>query len=167
MTILQPPAARTIEERRRDSLELLDSHTQLWLTTARDGVAHLIPVAYIWDGDRLTMATFARSRTTSNLRASPRARVAVGQPDDLVMIDGDVTLVVPDEMDTDTADRYARVSFDPRHLPGLMYLDMAPRQVQVWNGVHEFHGRTIMADGAWLDEPRDPQAALPAWARAI
>lgn len=160
-------AHRPLDERRRAALDLLGSNFQLWLTTARDGHgAHLIPVAYVWDGTCLTMATLDRCRTSANLRANPRARVAIGEPSDLVMIDGEATLISPAAMDPVTAESYARVSFDPRELPGLTYLRLVPTQMQVWNGFHEFHGRTVMANGEWLDEPLDPPAVLPDWLSA-
>lgn len=166
-TIQPPPAPRSMNDRRKAALGHLEGNCQLWLSTGSDGHgAHLIPVAYVWDGTRLTMATFERSRTLANLRANPRARVAIGDPSDLVMIDGDVTVIDPADIDPATAKRYARVSFDPRALPGLVYLRLVPTQMQVWNGFHEFHGRTVMANGAWLDAPCDPPATLPGWMSA-
>jgi Pyridoxamine 5'-phosphate oxidase len=155
-----PPALRSLTQRREAALKLLQDNTNLWLATGSDGHgAHLIPVAYVWDGTRLTMATFAHSRTTANLRAYPHARVAIGPTDHLTMIDGDVSLVDPADMDSDIADRYARISFDPRTwpptMPPLVYLRLVPTRVQAWNGFHEFTGRTVMAQGRWLDEPID------------
>jgi general stress protein 26 len=160
----QMPTPRSLDERRNAAIELLESNHQLWLATGSDGHgAHLIPVAYAWDGAHLIMATFESSRTTANLRSRSRARAAIGEPTNLVMIDGDVTLIDPADMDPAAADRYACVSFDPRALPGLVYLSLVPTQMQVWNGFHEFHGRTVMRDGQWLDEPADPALTLPAW----
>lgn len=156
-------APRSVVERRRAALDLLARSDQLWLATGGERGAHLIPVSYIWNGAYLTMATFLRSRTVSNLRAHPAGRAAVGQPSDLVMVDGAVELVGPASLDTATADAYARISFDPRVLHGLVFLRLVPAQIQVWNGFHEFHGRTIMADGRWLDTPEDPAVNLPDW----
>jgi hypothetical protein len=32
---------------------------------------------------------------------------------------------------------------------------LAPQRMQVWNGVAEFAGRTVMSAGVWLDDPID------------
>jgi general stress protein 26 len=163
----QPPAPRGIAERRKAALAHLDGGYHLWLATCGAGRRpHLIPVAYVWDGACLTMATFEHSRTVANLRAHPRARVAVGGLNDVVMIDGEVTIVDSADIEHTTAEAYARVSFDPRSLPGLVYLRLVPIQIQVWSGFHEFHGRTVMTSGDWLNAPADPPTALPAWASA-
>ncbi len=70
----------------------------MWLATGSDGHgAHLIPVAYVRDGSTLTTATFRRSRTVSNLRARPTARLAIGDTADVVMIDTHAILLdLPD-----------------------------------------------------------------------
>ena len=164
----QTPEPRTLTERRSAAAELLRSNTSLWLATASDGRGvHLIPLAYVWDGDTVTMATFEQSRTVDNVRDNPVVRLAVGHPVDLLMIDGRAELLPAPDIDQLTADRYAQVSFDPRELPGLIYLRVTPARMQVWTGFHEFHGRTVMVDGRWLDRPVDELAErLPAWVAA-
>jgi hypothetical protein len=152
----QPRTARSLDQRRADALERLGTSHQMWLATGSDGHgAHLIPVAYTWNANTLTTATFERSRTAANLRATPRARVAIGDTADVVMIDAVGSLIPVDAIDPDRADRYARVSHDPRVMPGLVYVQLTPRRVLVWNGFHEFPGRTVMTDGQWLDRPID------------
>jgi Pyridoxamine 5'-phosphate oxidase len=156
MTQQHARTPRSISERREAARDTLRAHHQLWLATGRDSRgAHLIPVSFLWDRVHLTMATLVRSRTMTNLRANPTARAAVGRTDDVVMIDGDVTLVDVAGMDPEIADRYARVSHDPRAMPGFVYLRLTPVRIQVWNGFHEYGGRTVMLDGRWLDEPID------------
>jgi nitroimidazol reductase NimA-like FMN-containing flavoprotein (pyridoxamine 5'-phosphate oxidase superfamily) len=147
---LQAAPPRSAIERRSDAVELLESAYQLWLSTSGpEGGPHLIPVAFVWSGSWITMATFVESRTAANLRDDPRARLAVGSTADVVILDGDVSFVAADEMDTETADRFAAVSHDPRVMPGLVYLRFTPRRIQAWNGFHEFNGRTLMAGGNW------------------
>ncbi|TDC15167.1 hypothetical protein E1265_27155 [Streptomyces sp. 8K308] len=151
-----PSTPRSLPQRRAAALQRLDTNVHLWLSTASDGHgAHLIPVAYVWDGGRLTMATFVQSRTMANLKANPHARVAIGTTSDVVMIDGLVEFVEVADIDTDSAERFARVSHDPRAMPGFRYLRMAPTRIQVWNGFNEYAGRTVMANGTWLDKPID------------
>jgi hypothetical protein len=147
---VQTAPPRSTIQRRGDALEMLNGGHQLWLSTAApESGPHVIPVAFVWDGSLITMATFVVSRTAANLRADPRARLALGSTADVVVLDGDVSFVAVDEMDTDTADRFAAVSYDPRVTPGLVYLRFAPRRIRAWNGFHEFDGRTVMADGRW------------------
>lgn len=147
---LQTAPPRSTSERRSHAVELLESTHQLWLSTAgRDSGPHAIPVAFVWNGSWITMATFVHSRTASNLRDDPRARLAVGSPTDVVVLDGEVSFVAVGEIDTEVADRFAAVSHDPRVMPGFVYLRFTPRRIQAWNGFHEFEGRTVMADGRW------------------
>jgi nitroimidazol reductase NimA-like FMN-containing flavoprotein (pyridoxamine 5'-phosphate oxidase superfamily) len=147
---LQAAPPRSAIERRSDTVELLESAYQLWLSTSGpESGPHLIPVAFVWNGSWITMATFVESRTAANLRDDPRTRLAVGSTADVVILDGDVSFVAVDEMDTETADRFAAVSHDPRVMPGLVYLRFTPRRIQAWNGFHEFDGRTVMAGGNW------------------
>lgn len=154
----QPPAARSLRQRRAYALEQLAARHQMWLATASDGHGpHLIPVSYAWDASTLTLttATFERSRTAANLRAASRARAAIGETADVVMIDASATLVPVGAIDSHAADAYARVSGDPRVTPGFVYIQLAPLRIQVWNGFHEFTGRTVMSGGQWLDQPVD------------
>ncbi|WP_242910083.1 hypothetical protein [Actinomadura terrae] len=97
------------------------------------------------------------SRTVADIKAHPQARVALGDTADVIMIDTGASLVDVPDIDADIAEGYARVSTDPRtSLQGtFVYLRLQPRRIQVWNGLHEFVGRTVMRDGRWLDNPVD------------
>lgn len=150
-TMSAPPEPRTTTQRREHALTQLRTQHELWLATGSDAGPHLIPVNYVWDGEHLTMATFEHSPTAANLRANGKARVAIGRHDDITMIDGTVTFVAVADIESGIADAFARVSHDPRVMPGLVYLRFTPRRAQVWNGFHEFANRTVMRGGAWLD----------------
>jgi general stress protein 26 len=143
------PQPRTTTQRREHAQSQLASQRELWLATGSEAGPHMIPVCFVWDGLHITMATFESSPTTANIRANGAARVAIGDNDDVTMIDGTVELVPVAEIEREVADRYAQVSFDPRVRPGLIYLRFTPRRAQVWNGYHEFTNRTVMHDGAW------------------
>ncbi|HWM36291.1 MAG TPA: hypothetical protein VNS49_04105, partial [Streptomyces sp.] len=97
------------------------------------------------------------SRTVANLDAHPQARIALGDTADVVMIDADASLVEVPAIGADIAERYAQVSHDPRTYPAgtFLYLSLHPRRIQVWNGFHEFPGRTVMQQHQWLDDPVD------------
>ena len=149
-------APRTLAERRAAAAGQLDDNHHMWLASGSDGHgAHLIPVSYTWDGRRLTTATFVRSRTASNVRAHPMVRASIGTTTDVLMIDATARLVGVQEIDENAADAYARMSLDPRTVPGFVYLYLEPRRMQVWRGADEFTGRTVMRGGVWLDEPVD------------
>ena len=152
MTEMMQP--RPLQERQDAAIEALRTRQHLWLVTSGSR-AHMIPVSYVWDGAVLTMATFERSRTMANIRANGETRAAIGTTDDVVMVDGTAVTLPVGAPDAVLADRVARVAHDPRVLPGLGYLQMTPRRILVWNGFHEFGGRTVMLDGRWLREPVD------------
>ena len=134
----------------------LEREFQMWLSTGGQAGPHLIPVAFVVDDGAIVTATGESSRTVRNLRETGRARVAVGTTSDVVMVDTALDALVPvPEVATDVADRFAAVSHDPRRMPGYVFIRLLPRRVQVWNGFHEFPGRTVMLKGEWLPTPVD------------
>jgi len=149
--------ARNLAERRKAAMERLRSNNNLWLATASDGRGpHLIPVSYWWDGSWLTTATSEGSRTLKNVRTQPQVRAAIGSTGDVLMIDATATIVAVADVATEVAERYARASGnDPRSVPGFVYIQLVPGRIQVWKGVAEFTGRTVMRAGVWLDDPID------------
>jgi general stress protein 26 len=149
--------ARSLPERRAAAMEHLRSNTNLWLATASDGRGpHLIPASFWWDGARLTTATFEDSRTLKNVQAQPKVRASVGSTSDVLMIDATAVIVAVADIDTAAAEGYARASRnDPRSVPGFVYIRLSPQRMQVWRGVVEFTGRTVMRGGMWLDDPVD------------
>ena len=152
------PVPRSLAERRAHARNRLETGFQMWLATGSNGHgAHLIPVAYAWAGSALYTATFVKSRTVSNIKGHPQARVALGDTAEVIMIDTSASLMDVPDIDADIAERYAKVSTDPRTSPEgtFVYLRLHPRRIQVWNGFHEFVGRTVMRDGRWLDTPVD------------
>lgn len=128
----------------------------MWLSTGGQTGPHLIPVAFVGDNEAIVTATGESSKTVGHLQETGRARVAIGTTSDVVMIDTTLDGLVPvPEIATDVADRFAAVSHDPRQMPGYVYIRLIPRRIQVWNGFHEFPGRTVMLKGEWLSEPVD------------
>lgn len=156
MTSADAAVARTLDQRRAEAQKRITANHQFWLATGSDGRgSHLIPVAYVWDGATFTTATFQRSRTSANLRREPRARVAIGSTADVVMIDVSAELIAVKDIDPAVAHQYAHVAGDPRTMPRFVYIRLTPQRMQVWNGVHEFTGRTVMLHGRWLNHPVD------------
>lgn len=147
-----PP--RDARQRKADVLENLRREVNCWVASASaTGETHLIPLSYTWDGTRLTLATLRYSRTARNLQRAGWVRLALGQPSDVVILEGSVTFVRREDIDPSVAEAFAiAAGFDPRRLPAepaYVYLSVMPRQIQAWRGPNELAGREIMTDGIW------------------
>jgi hypothetical protein len=146
-------APRSREQRKADTMRMLESEEDAWIATSGDGGAHLVPLSIWWDGEIVTIATSGSSLTARNSAASGRARVALGGTRDVVMIDGRVESIpladAPEAVSKGFAD--AR-GWDPGWESGeWVYLRIRPERVQAWRESDEIEGRTIMRDGRWLD----------------
>ncbi|MFP5021549.1 pyridoxamine 5'-phosphate oxidase family protein [Pseudonocardia phyllosphaerae] len=149
-------APRPLDDRISAARRRLSDTHQLWLASGGSGGPHMIPVAFVYDDGQIVTATAERSRTVANLRESQRARLALGTTDDVVMVDASLErFETVSEISQPVADRFAAVSHDPRHMPGYLYIRLCPTRIQVWNGYHEFAGRTVMLAGNWLTSPVD------------
>lgn len=82
--------------------------------------------------------------------------MSVGSTGDVLIVDATATIVAVTDIDAGVAEKYAQASGnDPRSVPGFTYIQLAPERMQVWRGVEEFAGRTVMRHGVWLDRPID------------
>jgi hypothetical protein len=145
---------RTTTERIADTLELLARNGDGWLATASaEGGAHLIAVSVCWTGRDVLLATRGDSATARNLASTGAARLAVGAPDDAVLLDVAVTgrrRSGPDAGDLG-ATFTAAMGWDPADEPGDWdYFVLSPRRVQAYRGYGERPGATVMRDGRWL-----------------
>ena len=89
----QPP-------RRRPSIEAaLRDDPVVWLSSVQsDGRPHLVPVWFLWDGDRILAFSKPHARKVDNLRDQPSVMLAVGTPGpefDVELIEA--TAELPDE----------------------------------------------------------------------
>src|SRR5262249_10642713 len=143
---------RTRTERRAHVLNRLQTDDKLWIATAAsDGSPHLVPFSFVWDGQRVTMATREDSPVARNGASTGKARLALGDYADVVLIDGSVSIVEADAIDADVADRLARASaIDGRRAPGFVYLQLVPRRIQAWWSGAELASPTVMRNGEWL-----------------
>jgi hypothetical protein len=146
----KPP--RTKAERRAHVLHRLQSDDKLWIATASgDGSAHLVPLSFVWGGGRVSMATRHDSPAAQNAARTGKARLALGEFGDVVLIDGSVSVVGPGQVDDTVADRLARSSaIDGRRAPGFVYLQLVPTRIQAWWSSAELANPTVMRDGQWL-----------------
>ena len=148
-----PPPARSLEQRKSDTLASLERGVDLWVASAsEDGDAYLVPLSYHWDGSALTFATPAASRTARNLIRSGSTRVALGPTRDVVVVDGRVE-AIPIGTDVALENAHAAATgFDPRTLAAeYVYLRLTPERIQAWREENELAGRVLMRDGRWLE----------------
>jgi hypothetical protein len=130
-------------------------HADVWVASASEGgVAHLIPLSLGWDGVTVILAMEPTSVTARNITASGRARLALGNTRDVVVIDAalDSAVAVLSASD-DLGNTYAgQADWDPRVGGGpFVFLCLRPLRVQAWRESDEIAGRTVMRHGSWLD----------------
>jgi hypothetical protein len=146
---------RTRQERKADTLKLLEHEVHIWLATATDDQhAHLIPLTFYWDGQQLTLAMVEPQQTADNLRRTGWARGALGSTRDVVIVEGPVTFTPVDEIDPTIGDALrARwtAPIDFRTLPGFVFVHLHPQRIQAYRpGYVERTDRTLMRHGRWL-----------------
>jgi PPOX class probable F420-dependent enzyme len=65
---------------RRSILDALEREPVVWLSTTRpDGGPHVVPLWFLWDGRSIVAFSKPHAQKVRNLRADPRAMVAVGR----------------------------------------------------------------------------------------
>ncbi|RSM44863.1 hypothetical protein DMA12_15070 [Amycolatopsis balhimycina DSM 5908] len=144
------PAPRPVERRIADLRGTLSTGKHLWLATAADGIPHLVPLAYVWDGTELFCATKEASRSVRNVADSGIARVAVGSATDVVLIDATVTISTPADAPPAVASTFAQLPLNPARVPGVVLLRLRPQRILAWRELSEMPDRLIMAAGEWV-----------------
>ncbi|WP_406382069.1 pyridoxamine 5'-phosphate oxidase family protein [Streptomyces sp. NBC_00117] len=150
------PPARTVKQRKQDTLDRLERDEDVWVATAdrENATPYLVPLSFLWDGATLLLATPAASPTGRNLRATGRARLGVGPTRDVVMIEGTAQTLTAAELPDGVGDAFAeKTGFDPRTLTSeYLYFRVTPRRVQAWREANELAGRDLMREGEWIEE---------------
>jgi hypothetical protein len=143
---MTPPPARSLEQRKEDTLRRLAQDVDLWVATAGEE-PYLVPLSFLWDGETLLVATVDASPTARNLRATGRVRLGLGLTRDVIMIAGTATAT---EISEEVGDAFAaKTGFDPRTLTGYRFFAIRPERIQAWREANELAGRDIMRDGIW------------------
>lgn len=153
MADFDPPPARDRATRQADTRALLATPAiDVWVATASaDGVPHLVPVSLAWVGERVVVALEAGSITARNLLASGVARLGVGPTRDVAMIDAVLERSAGVDDDPELGEAYAgQADWDPRGLPGYVFLVLRAERIQAWRESNEITGRTILRSGEWL-----------------
>lgn len=145
---------RTPAQRRADTLETLRRGGDVWVASANaDGTAHLIALSFSWDGERLAVATRARSKTGRNLTRARWARVALDLTKDVVIVEGPLEVIALADDDALAAAHAAAIGYDFRQEPEpYIAFRLTPTRVQAMRDPAEEAERTIMRDGRWLDD---------------
>jgi Pyridoxamine 5'-phosphate oxidase len=142
--------SRSRQQRKADVLALLAKGRHLWIATAGPAGPHLVPLLYAWDGRQLVMATHSGHRTAVNLSGKGCARVALGTATDVVLIDGEVSLVTPDAVPGDKAEFLLSRLPVGAGVSDRRYLFLIPTRILAWRHRGELAERTVMARGEWL-----------------
>lgn len=126
----------------------------LWIATAdRSGNPHLIAVSSWWHDSLMTITTSSASRTARNLAAIGTARLALGTPEDVIVVDASLAGSAPvREADARLGDGFAAaVGWDPRTIdPGWSFYHLKPSRIQAYRGYDELPGREVMLSGRWV-----------------
>jgi hypothetical protein len=150
--LTSPP--RTPQQRKQDSLRRLEQDVDAWVSTAdpASGSPYLVPLSFLWDGQRLLVATPSASPTSRNLQATGKVRLGIGPTRDLVLIEGTVQPLAATEIADQVGDAFAvKTGFDPRQLADpYLYFRIELRRLQAWREANELAGRELMRDGHWL-----------------
>lgn len=149
MTITEP---RPLEQRKRDVLARLEGETDIWVATAdSEGLPCLVALWFAWDGESVWLSTRIGNPTGRNLREGGRTRLAFGDTQDVVLIDGDVTTYGGQEVPASAIEAFkAKTGWDPRDdSASYAFFQVRPRTVQALHGIHEMRGRHVMTDGVW------------------
>lgn len=126
----------------------------MWVATAApDGTPHLVPLSLTWDGVRVVVATPTSTPTVRNVAATGRARAALENTGDVVIVDAEAEVVALADAGADIVEAYVqRAGWDPRSERGEWSLVvLTPRRIQAWSSTGEIDGRTIMRDGIWME----------------
>jgi hypothetical protein len=144
--------ARSLDQRKRDTLHRLEYDVDAWVATGSEGgIPWLVPLSFLWDGATLLIATPASSPTGRNLQANGNVRLALGPTRDVVLIEGKVSVLAASDLPDQIGDAFAaKTGFDPRQLTTpYLYFRIQPQRIQAWREVDELDNREIMRDGTW------------------
>jgi PPOX class probable F420-dependent enzyme len=102
----------------------LETEPVIWLSSTRaDGAPHLVPTWFAWDGDAIVIVSKPGAVKVRNLRADPRAMLALGDAED----DFDVGLLeARAELLTEPTPRVLPVGFGAKYADRIAALGLTP-----------------------------------------
>jgi PPOX class probable F420-dependent enzyme len=117
-------------------------------TATADGQPHVVPVWFLWDGERIWISSYSSTRKIRELRANPRCSVVIDVPEPrhgltAVLVEGDAQLHSAGEFARTMATRiYTRylgpdgvLAADPQewiHAAEQTIIEVAPRRIKQW-----------------------------------
>ena len=135
-----------------DAESRLNTDTALWLATGSQhgGTPQLLPVPFLWHDTSVILCAGASTLMARNLETTGYVRLALGDPLDVVIIDGIAEVLEP--VADEVAAAYVRkVGRDPRKdAEPQLWFAIRPQRVLAWRSAEEEADRTIFRDGAWL-----------------
>ena len=162
---------------------MLAAEPVVWLSTVRpDGLPHLVPTWFWWDGDDVVVFSKPDAVKVRNLRANPRLMFALGRPDEdfsVGLIEAEATLEpgradVPDAFFVKYADQLRDGGLDPATFRETytQAIRIAPTRFLAWRGRGARHERPARPQpavrAAAVERPARGLPArgtlLPAWA---
>lgn len=152
MKITEPPVLRTTGQRKRDVLARLERESDIWVASAdADGLPCLVALWFVWDGECVWVSTRLTNPTGRNLRDGGRTRLAFGDTQDVVLVDGDVRMFGAQDVPAAAVRAFvAKTGWNPpEDSASYAFFQVRPRAVQAWHGEHELRGRHLMRDGVW------------------
>lgn len=143
--------SRSVGQRQSDTLEKLQTAVDMWVATAsQDGQPHLVPLSFVWDGERIVISVSRQSRTARNIAETGRARLCLGPTRDVVVIEGPAEIYPIESFDASFQEEFAaKVGFDPHADARSVYVRITPHRIQAWHEVNEIEGRDLMLGGEW------------------
>jgi predicted pyridoxine 5'-phosphate oxidase superfamily flavin-nucleotide-binding protein len=141
-----------MEQRTRDVLARLAGETDVWVASAdAGGTPYLVPLWFVRHDEALWLATRPATPTARNLRAVGRARVALGDTLDVVLVDGDAEVLTSSQVPGAAANAFVeKTGWDPREdAKEYVWIRVRPRSIEARDGEHEMRDRWVMRDGVW------------------
>jgi hypothetical protein len=149
------PEVRSPSQRVADTCRRLDSDADAWVATTNGDMPWLVPLSFLWHQGELVFATDASTPTGKNLAVVSRARVALGDTRDVVVVEGEATLGPSTDLTADELRLYqSKHGSDPRTWADSV-IRVRPIRIQAWREENELAGRLLMRDGLWLQNPED------------
>jgi PPOX class probable F420-dependent enzyme len=159
---------------------MLAGEPVVWLSTVRpDGLPHLVPTWFWWDGEAMLVCSKPDAIKVRNLRANPRLMVALGRPEEdfsvgLIEAEADLQAgaFVPDAFFAKYADQLEVAGMDAKTYRATytQVIRILPTRFLSWHGRGERHDRDAKRERPSRPSIVDaPSLAfrgtlLPAWA---
>lgn len=134
-------------DRWRSLSSRLSREPTIWLATVRpDGRPHLVPVWFVWLDDKIYVATGSETRKFANMRHNQRVALALPDPDQVIIIEGEAH--IPDYRVADElADNfYNKYEWDFRYDDSATWrlIEVTPQRILAWGDEYDYEGTRVL-----------------------